>query len=278
VINDLDFFFFLTDTSPPPPSTTFFVFGVFKLKQTSYELSLTVEKFYNGPFADDWPETGSGLHLHGPVTRYKAAWDQANSKLRPAAAATAVERSLAQVRFFVNESMPQIRAKVEERNGAKLDFESYKRRHETASAKSGSGNNQAKLQQLRQKLETSEARYNALNAKLKDEIIKEKIARDGIIEEATITFVVCQHAMYKELAANLGDLVEALPQDKVVASAPFCFFFFSPLRLLHLVFSLLRLFSFQFRVAPSHALSLFSCNRCLHSCFSLTTSRIHPRS
>ena len=155
------------------------------------------------------------------MARYKVAWDQANSKIRPAAAAITVERSLAQVRFFVNESMPQIRAKVKERNGAKLDFESYKRRHDNASAKSnGSGNlNQAKLQQLRQKLETSEARYNALNAKLKDEIIKEKIARDGIIEEAAITFVVCQHAMYKELASNLGDLIEAFPQDKV-ASAP----------------------------------------------------------
>lgn len=48
-------------------------------------------------------------------------------------------------------------------------------------------------------------------------MIKEKIARDTIIEEATITFIVCQHLMYKELTANLGDLVASLPEDKVLA-------------------------------------------------------------
>jgi len=184
-----------------------------KSYETSWELSLTVDKFYNGPFADEWPEARNSMKLHGPVTRYKEAWNQAHSKLRPAAASAAVERALAQVRYFLNESMPQIKVKVEERNAAKLDFESYKRRHE----KLGGKGDQAKNQQARQKLETSEARFNALSAKLKDDLIKEKIARDGIVEEAAVTFIVCQHAMYKELAANLGDLVEALPQDKVLS-------------------------------------------------------------
>jgi hypothetical protein len=47
------------------------------------------------------------------------------------------------------------------------------------------------------KQETSEARYNGLNARLKDLIVKTKIARDGLIEDAAVTFIVCQEQMFK---------------------------------------------------------------------------------
>ena len=50
---------------------------------------------------------------------------------------------------------------------------------------------------LRQKMETSEQRYLALNASLKDELVKEKIARDVLLEESTITFLVAQQLIFK---------------------------------------------------------------------------------
>lgn len=45
--------------------------------------------------------------------------------------------------------------------------------------------------------EISEARYNTLNTQLKDLIVKTKLARDGLIEDAAITFIVCQERMFK---------------------------------------------------------------------------------
>jgi hypothetical protein len=184
--------------------------------QTSHDLALVVDKFYNGAFAENWPEVNSHetMKLHGIVTRYKEAWVQAHDKIRPAASAAAVERSLGQIRYFVNTSVPEVKKKIDERNAAKLDVDSYRRRYEDMSSKNASN---PKLAPLKQKMDTSDARFKALNALVKDELIKEKIARDTIIEEATITFIVCQHQMYKELASNLGDLVDLLPEDKVLS-------------------------------------------------------------
>mmetsp|Transcript_52361 Transcript_52361/g.67145 ORF Transcript_52361/g.67145 Transcript_52361/m.67145 type:complete len:378 (+) Transcript_52361:185-1318(+) len=184
--------------------------------QTSNDLALVIDKFYNGAFAENWPEVNSQdtMKLHGIVNRYKEAWIQTHEKIRPAASAAAVERSLGQIRYFVNTSVPAIKKKVDDRNAAKLDVDSYRRRYDDMSAKSQSN---PKLAPLKQKMETSDARFKALNSLIKDELIKEKIARDTIIEEATITFIVCQHQMYKELAANLGDLVDLLPEDKVLS-------------------------------------------------------------
>lgn len=145
----------------------------------------------------------------------------------------------------MNDTVPEIRLKVAERNAAKLDFDAYQRRYEAYLAKQGSAS--TSLAALRQKLvkrvyaclldlpdlfssskknrkhfacvciflkndfcisrvansanwcqqETSEARYNGLNARLKDLIVKTKIARDGLIEDAAVTFIVCQEQMFK---------------------------------------------------------------------------------
>lgn len=57
---------------------------------------------------------------------------------------------LSQVRYFVNNTVPEVRSKVAERNSAKLDFDAYKRRYE-AKAKKGEGANSS-LPALRQKL------------------------------------------------------------------------------------------------------------------------------
>ena len=97
------------------------------------------------------------------------------------------------MRYFVNATVPEIRAKVSERNAAKLDFDAYHRRYVDKEKKGTSSS----LPALRQKLESSEARYNSLNASLKDLIVKTKIARDGLIEDSAITFMVCQEHMFK---------------------------------------------------------------------------------
>jgi hypothetical protein len=67
--------------------------------KTSAEASEVFDKFYNGSYNDAWPEVDSAatMKLHGPVAVYKQVWAHAQTKTRPAAAALAVERALAQV-------------------------------------------------------------------------------------------------------------------------------------------------------------------------------------
>lgn len=77
-----------------------------------------------------------------------------------------MERSLGQIRYYVNTSVPEIKKKFDERNSAKLDSESYRRRYEDMN-KSNPTN--SKLSSLKQKFETATARFNALNSTIKVE-------------------------------------------------------------------------------------------------------------
>lgn len=95
---------------------------------------------------------------------FSQSWVQAHDKIRPAASATAVERSLGQIRYFVNTSVPEIKKKMDERNAAKLDAESYRRRLEEMQSKTP---NASKLPSLKQKFETANARFEALNSTIK---------------------------------------------------------------------------------------------------------------
>jgi len=120
-----------------------------------------------------------------------------------------------QLRYFVNESVPEVKRQCSERDAAMLDYNSYRRRLQAAE-KSTKEAMARTVPALRQKTETSRARYEAMNTAIKDELVKTKLARDTLVEEATITFIVCQHAMFQELTTNLADLVAALPEEKVL--------------------------------------------------------------
>jgi len=181
---------------------------------TCSELARVMDDFYNGKFAREWPEVNplSNLKQFGTMARYKVAWEHAHDQIRPSAAATAVERVLDRVRYFANVSVPQIKVRVTERNQAGLDLDSYKRRYESMQKKDPQN---PKVPYLEQKFRTATERFENLNTALKDDLVKEKIARDVLLEESVITFAVCQHEMFKELVENLKDIVDSMPQDKV---------------------------------------------------------------
>jgi hypothetical protein len=60
--------------------------------------------------------------------------------------------------------VPEIKKKVDERNAAKLDAESYRRRLEDMKTKTPTN---PKLSSLKQKFEIADARFNALNSSIK---------------------------------------------------------------------------------------------------------------
>ena len=180
---------------------------------TNAELAILVDKLYNGPLASQWPEVQSNLQMHGTSARLREIWYEAQYQIRPSAASIVVERALAQTRSFINESVPQIRQQVNELSAADLDLASYKRRTEAMKKTRDCGG--PKLKPLEQKLENAQGRFKKLNIALKDSLVKEKISRDYLLEDAVITLLVCQHEMYCELSEGLGELVKTLPPEKV---------------------------------------------------------------
>lgn len=185
--------------------------------QTNTELAMLIDELYNGTLSHYWPEVNSVDHLkqHGAAARFRESWHQSHYQIRPAAASEAVERTLNSLRSFSLNSVPQIKKEIQERRAAELDLGSYARRYDAMKRSQNSGG--MRLAPLSQKLENAKARYAQKNAALKDNLVKEKIMRDRLIEDALVTIVVAQHEMYKELSANLQDIVSSLPREKVLS-------------------------------------------------------------
>mmetsp|Transcript_41276 Transcript_41276/g.95250 ORF Transcript_41276/g.95250 Transcript_41276/m.95250 type:complete len:392 (-) Transcript_41276:246-1421(-) len=179
------------------------------------KLSRLVDKFYNGEYNREWPEvnTLANMRHHAEAGRFRLYWEDAHQKVRPSAAAICIERSLDRLRYFSNESVPKLKERVQERNNAELNFHSYQRRQASA-AKKKPGSKE--LEHLNSKLEMTSKHFNEINGVLKDDILKEKLARDALVEESVITLLICQAEMYRDISSNLNDLVAGLPQEKVL--------------------------------------------------------------
>jgi hypothetical protein len=185
---------------------------------TNHELSVLIDALYNSTNrAHHWPELNSApqLQLHGAAARLRATWGEAHKTVRPAAASVAVDRALAQIRNFANVSYPQMKAQMNDLRVASLDLGSYSRRTNAMLQTRDRGG--SKLAPLEQKLANAKGRYESLNAALKDDLVKEKIMRDRLLEDAVATILIVQYEMHYELAKNLGDIVSTLPQEKVLA-------------------------------------------------------------
>lgn len=183
---------------------------------THQKLARVLDKFYNGELNRPWPEVNQmgQMKSHPVAERFKNNWEHAHGKVRPSAAAVCIERSLDRLRFFANSSVPDLKAKVAERNAAELDFQSYQRRLDALQGKSSSAD---AVSRIRGQLAVTKERYDNLNASVKDDLVKEKMSRDVMVEESLMTLIVCQAEIYGDIAAGLNDLVQSFPPEKVLS-------------------------------------------------------------
>ena len=65
-------------------------------------------------------------------------------------------------------------------------------------------------------MELSMENYNNLNDKSKEDIVGARKAHDQLMDMLVITTIVCQHELFKQTASELEDIVNSLPQNKVV--------------------------------------------------------------
>ena len=71
------------------------------------------------------------------------------------------------------------------------------------------------IRQIEAELEVERSRYDVLNKEAKQLILKEKIARDQLVEDYVITTICCQAEIYRVLSEEMAELVKRLPADKV---------------------------------------------------------------
>lgn len=175
----------------------------------NHKLSRVCHEFYYGRYQPQWPgSTPTVMNAHGQVTQFKDIWERADVHVRSSAAMVCVRQGLDMLRHFDNHTVPDVQAKVWERDNALLDLNSYKRRIEHKMK-------EAKRNELQSKLNAAEERYNGLNRTVADELEKTKIAHDQLVEDAIITMMVTQNEMYRELSERMNALVNELPADKV---------------------------------------------------------------
>jgi hypothetical protein len=185
----------------------------------NHRFARVVDRYYNGAYDRDFALEAEGsakLSQHENVRRYMAIWAEASEKHRPSAASVNVDRAMNPLRYFTSQSGfgGPVKQKQRER-GAALK-EATKRMARLKKLRSAWRPNQAKIQTVTAELESEQARYRILNTELKQLILKEKIARDSLVEDYVITTICCQAEIYRTLARDLSDLVQQLPADKVL--------------------------------------------------------------
>jgi hypothetical protein len=127
-----------------------------------------------------------------------------------------VERALDPVRAMMTVALPELNQQIQQRNDLCTDFDSYRRRLANLEAAHPKipPNEVARLQkneqdqtEIRGKLERAQRAYVEANAKCKDDIMKAKLARDELIEVASISILVCQAELMRFSAGRLEDII-----------------------------------------------------------------------
>ena len=185
----------------------------------SQRFSRVVDRYYNGSYNRDFALQAEGqvvITQHDNVRRYRELWANANEKERPSAAFVNVDRAMNPLRYFKQQSGFSGPVKQKQRERSTAMKEANKRVARLRKLRAAWQPNEAKIQTVEAELEAERGRFRILNTELKQLILKEKIARDSIVEDYVITTICCQAEIYRALSKDLSDLVQQLPAEKVM--------------------------------------------------------------
>lgn len=205
-----------------------------KMFADSTELAKSLARIYQQNLTmTDWVNVDCHLEHQTTADGYCTAWDNIHSVVRSSSAMAISELALEPLRAAVTKMDPEITAACKTRNTKLTDFDSYRRRvkqlystKEKQEAKMAGANPTAsdtksleftigEIARFEAKLQIAEAGYKEDNYKVKDDIIKAKLAHDQLLDLLLVTTVVCQAEMFTRAANELNALVAALPEDKV---------------------------------------------------------------
>jgi len=205
-----------------------------KMFADSCELAKSLARIYDSNLTmTDWTNVDCHLQQGAAAESYKAAWENIHTVIRSSSAMALSELGLEPLRSAVTRMEPEVNAACKERNTKVIDFDSYRRRvkdlqhtKEKQTAKcAGEGatpgdqkaleHTIAEIARFEGKLEVAQDNYKEDNYKVKDDIIKAKLAHDQIMDLLLVSTVVCQAEIFTRAANELNAIVATLPIDKV---------------------------------------------------------------
>jgi len=180
------------------------------------------------------PGTPNALRSHPAAAQYKQAWGHCNEAVRRSTTKIWLDQGLTPLRAFISEIVPEIQHEADLREAYVKDYDSYRRRFNTlqdkqakyaAAPPSGNGGANPRLAEvekqlylIQSKLHAAEDRYRRQNTKIKEEMIKAKLMRDELLENALRAIVACQVELFTQTGEHLAQLLQALPEEERVAS------------------------------------------------------------
>ena len=123
-----------------------------------------------------------------------------------------LDTALTPVREYVNERAPEVEKKVDERNQAVADFDSYRRRLAAIEKSGKADTDQGKAMTL--KRDRARDRFEESNAEVKALLVTAKLERDKVLEDAAVAIAACQLELMYMTANYLQETVSALPPAK----------------------------------------------------------------
>lgn len=205
-----------------------------KMFADSYDLATSLARIYQRNLTmTDWDNTTCQLQQGAAAESFKNSWESIHTVIRSSSAMVSTEMSLEPLRAAVTKMQPEIEAQCKERNTKLTDFDSYRRRlkgleatkEKQVAKASGPGATPAdqkaveatvaEIARFEGKREAAECAYNEDNKRVKEDIIKAKVAHDQMMDMLLITTIVCQADMFTRAANELNAIVGALPIDKV---------------------------------------------------------------
>ena len=196
--------------------------GVFSSLQTQRDyfdnqakLAVTLDDFYNGQFHREWQgeNPASGARELADSARYgRERWKYLNDVVRRSMAQVMLDTALTPVREYVNERAPEVEKKVDERNQAVADFDSYRRRLAAIEKSGKADTDQGKAMTL--KRDRARDRFEESNAEVKALLVTAKLERDKVLEDAAVAIAACQLELMYMTANYLQETVSALPPAK----------------------------------------------------------------
>lgn len=205
-----------------------------KMFADSCELAKSLARIYeSNQNMTDWTNVECHMQQGVAAASYMTAWENIHTVIRSSSAMTLSELGLEPLRSAVTRLEPEITAACKERNTKLTDYDSYRRRvrdlertkekqtvrcaaeNASASDQKALENTIAEIARFEGKLEVAQDKYKTDNYKVKDDIIKSKLAHDQILDLLLVSTIVCQAEMFTRAANELNAIVATLPIDKV---------------------------------------------------------------
>lgn len=147
--------------------------------------------------------------FYNTTSSLATANDQISGAIRKSVAVVLLEQCLNPLKQFCTEAVPEIEARIANRNGLRKDYDAYRRRLRDLQASSDP--DRSKLDILRQKLESAQTQYEGTNAELLAEFARLKASKEKLLEKQASALIVCQYEFFCRSTAALAQTLEELP-------------------------------------------------------------------